>query len=149
LLSGVQALLRLYYAGIRGAPHTRCHSADPASRRRPRRRGGGAAAAARRRRRRPPRTNDRNLTPRTAAAGPIDPATAWPNGLRRQKPEVCRLLQPQTVWPGSAWIDRTSGRGPGDRFLLTIPECMHISSRWARGALAQSAPRGGALGPLA
>eukprot|EP01047_Picozoa_sp_COSAG01_P106763 COSAG01_NODE_35840_length_525_cov_44.260563_1_plen_90_part_10 len=48
---------------------------------------------------RPPRVNNRKLTPWTGGTPPIDPGTAWPNGLRLQKPERSRLLQPQTVWP--------------------------------------------------
>jgi hypothetical protein len=80
----------------------------------------------------PPRTNNWKLTPWTGGAGPIDPATAWPcDRVQVLQWVPAEYLRPVSR-PGSGWIDRRGARGPGDRFLLTIPECMHISSRWPR-----------------
>jgi hypothetical protein len=58
--------------------------------------------------------------------------TAWPSGLLRVRLEISKsyLYSAKTVWAGSsAWLRKWSGRRPGNRFLLTIPECMHIDSR--------------------
>ena len=55
----------------------------------------------------------RQCEPWTAAAAPIDPATAWPNGLLRQRAGYLRLLPHPVSRPGSSQIDRTSAPGPG------------------------------------
>ena len=49
----------------------------------------------------------RQCEPWTGGAGPIDPATAWPNGLLRQRPGYLRLLPHPVSRPGSSQIDRT------------------------------------------
>jgi hypothetical protein len=70
--------------------------------------------------------------PHSASMGDIDPATAWPCDRAQVLQWVpAEYLRP-VGRPGGSQIDRTGGPRPGDRFLLTIPECMHISSRCAR-----------------
>ena len=72
-----------------------------------------------------------------ASTGDSEPGTAWPNGFRMALREISGERHPKTIWQGSAWIRIWSARGPGDRFLLTIPECMHISSRCKAGICAE------------
>jgi hypothetical protein len=88
-------------------------SQEPPQARRPGGGGGGGGAA------RAPRTNNWKLTPWTAGA----------SGSARARSH------------GQAVAGSISARRPGDRFLLTIPECMHIDSRCAAGQRRSS--RGG------
>ena len=64
----------------------------------------------------------RQCEPWTAAAGPIDPATAWPNGLLRQRAGYLRLLPHPVSRPGSSQIDRSSGPRKYTFMYIIVPE---------------------------
>jgi hypothetical protein len=64
----------------------------------------------------------RQCEPWTAAAAPIDPATAWPNGLLRQRAGYLRLLPHPVSRPGSSQIDRSSSRRKYTFMYIIVPE---------------------------
>ena len=60
--------------------------------------------------------------PWTGGSAAIDPATAWPNGLLRQRPGYLRLLPHPVSRPGGSQTNCGSGRRKYTFLYIIVPE---------------------------